>query len=103
VSGAEQQQLESFATVAHALRRVASLGRALRRGPVGSDYIGHAIEGEASVALQALLSWSLTLPRGATWPVEARIRASLGHGDRAVLGLGYARGMVEAARRDLAS
>jgi len=89
--------------VAIAVRRMASLGRALRRGPVGTDYIGTAIEGSAACALQALLGWSVSLSSGATGPVEARIRACLGHGDRALLGAYYSRGLVEAARRDLAS
>ena len=98
MSNADPLAIE-LAAVATALCRVASLGRALRRGPVGTDYIGHAIEGTASGALQALQSWTGAVSSGPARAISARIRSCLGHGDRATLGVAYSRGLVESGRR----
>ena len=88
-----------LATVVEALCRVASLGRAVRRCEVSTHHLGAAIEGGAAVALQEILAGTIGLPGGAARRIEARIRSSLGHGDRALLGTVYARGVVDSARR----
>jgi len=85
--------------VVEALCRVASIARALRRSPLGTDYIGQALEGTAAAALQSIQSWTGAVSSGPARAISARIRASLGHGDRAVLGAGYSRGLVESGRR----
>jgi len=87
--------------VVEALCRVASLGRALRRGPVGADYIGYAIEGTAAGALQSILSWTGAVSSRSAGKIATRIRSSLGHGDRSLLGTYYSRGLVECGRRTL--
>ncbi len=89
--------------MAVALCRVASLGRAIRRGPVGANYIGAAIEGQAAGALRSVQSWTCAIPCGAARQIDALIRACLGHGDRAVLGSYYAGRLVEAGGRLLES
>jgi len=88
-----------LATMVEALCTVASLARALRRRTDGPDYIGTAIEGAAACALQQLLGRSCELSGRAARAIEARIRASLGHGDRATLGTYYTRALVDSARR----
>jgi len=90
-----------LAALAAALCRVASLGRAIRRGPVGANYIGYAIEGTAAGALQSVLVWTCAIPRGPAGKITSRIRACLGHGDRALLGTYYAGQLVESGRRTL--
>jgi len=89
--------------VAEALCRVAALGRALRRGPKGTDYIGAAIEGTAAAALGSIQAWCCAVSSSSSRAISARIRASLGHGDRALLGAYYARGLVESGRRTVES
>lgn len=102
MSGDESLSLE-LATVVEALCRVASLGRALRRSPFGAHYIGVAIEGSAACALQSVLVWTCTISSGPARKITSRIRASLGHGDRTLLGTFYAGGLVESGRRTLES
>ncbi len=92
---------EQLATVVAALCSVASLGGAIARGPVGTNYIGQAIEGQAAAALQALSCWTIAIPGRPARALDARIRACLGYGDRTLLGAGYARGLVATARRNL--
>jgi len=92
-----------LAALAAALCQMAGLGRALRRGPVGTDYIGAAIEGTAASALQSVLVWTCAIPSGPAGKITSRVRACLGHGDRAVLGTYYARRLVESGRRTLES
>jgi len=99
----EQQQLESFAAVVSALCSVASLGRALRRSNLGTDYIGAAIEGQATAALGEVSEWALAIPSRSTGKILARIWASLGYGGRAALGRQYLGKLVESARRTLES
>jgi len=102
MSGDQSLSVE-LAVVVEALCRVAGLGRALRRGPFGADYIGVAIEGSAASALQAIFGWTCTIPSGPARKISSRVRACLGHGDRALLGAYYARGLVESGRRTLES
>lgn len=85
--------------MAAALCRVASLSRALRRGQAPANYIGEAIEGSAVVALQTVLGWTELLPGSSARQVNARIRACLGYGDRALLGSLHLGPVVESARR----
>ena len=89
--------------VVEALCRVASLGRALRRGPPGTDYIGTALEGTAAAALGSIQAWTGAVSSSSSRSISARIRASLGHGDRAILGAYYSRGLVESGRRTVES
>lgn len=86
-----------------ALGRVVNLARAARRGPVGQGDICEAIEGSASVALRQLLSWAEQLPGSAARQLEARIRACLGYGDRALLGSVHFGHVVAIGRRYLES
>lgn len=92
-----------FATMAAALGRVASLARAARRGPIGTGDLCEAIEGSASVALRILLSWTERIPGSASRQLEARIRACLGYGDRALLGSVNFGHVVEIGRRYMES
>lgn len=99
----EPNELERFAAVAEALCRVAGLGRALRRSPFGTHHVGLAIEGTAAAALLELLTWTQSISSGPARALEARIRSSLGHGDRALLGTGYLGELVVTAGRRMAS
>src|SRR4029450_1337344 len=96
-----RNELERVATLYEALRRVASVGRALRRGDVGTSYIGAAVEGTAGAALSQLLGWAEQIPGSSARKLEARIRTRPRHGARTVLGTYYARGLVAAARRGM--
>lgn len=96
---ADEYELKRIEFLFEALRPVAGLGRALRRSALGADYIGYAIEGRTAAALLELALWAEQLSGSAARALEARIRACLGHGDRTVLGVGYARRVVEGNRR----
>jgi len=98
-SSDDEDQLEHAATLFAALRPLAGIGRALRRSDLGTDYIGVAIEGRTAAALLELARWTERIPGRAARDLEARIRTCLGYGDRAVLGLEYARRLVEPHRR----
>lgn len=90
-----------IATVATALCRVASIGRALRWCPLGTRHIGETIEGTATAALLEILTWTKQFPCGPARALEARIWARLRHGDRTDVGLAHARSVVAAAWRGM--
>lgn len=92
-------KFEQLATLVAALGAVARLARALRRSEGVPGYIGEAIEGQTAVALEQVLAWTESVPGGAARHLSARIRASLGHGDRAVLGSLHAGQVVASGRR----